>query len=457
MSGTELLDRGSGEIDRDEIERRTGGKALLAGGSILAVAMMATNAGNYGLNVLLGRWLGASEFADANLMVTLMLLVTAIAVSLQLISSRFAGQHEAAGTDHQADQLARWLEQRATAVGVAIAALLVLGAPWWSSFFQTRSAWPFVILGLGMPFYLAQGVGRGVLQGRLRFGPLAATFVIEMVVRLTVSVGLVAAGAGVEGATAGLSVSFLATWLAVRRCEGPRAPGSAPVEELKSVISYTGPVAVLLAGQIIINNEDVLIVKRFFEPATAGAYAGVALIGRAVFFLSWSVVTTIFPATTQREEAGASPAKLVAGGLGAVGAICAVTVVGAVVAGETVLGQVFGDEFVDVARYLPWYAFATSMFAIANLMASYELSVGRTLGPKLILGGAVLQTVLLLAWGGDLGGIIRAQVIAMVTLAIVTLVVIGRRVFLPPSTRGPAAESITNPGDSAGAIAEVRS
>ena len=418
-------------IDREEIERRTGGKALLAGGTILAVAMMAANAGNYGLNVLLGRWLGASEFADANLMVTLMLLATAIAISLQLIGSRFASQHSAAGTNERADQLARWLEIRAAAVGIAVGGGLVVGAPFLSDFFQTASAWPFAILGAAMPFYLAQGVGRGVLQGRLQFGALAMTFVVEMLVRLTISVGLVAAGAGVEGATAGLSISFVVTWLAVRRAEGPRAAGKAPVSELRDIITYTGPVAVLLAGQIIINNEDVLIVKRLFEPEVAGAYAGVALIGRAVFFLSWSVVTTIFPATTQREEAGANPAKLVAFGLAAVGGICAVTVAGAAFAGELILGQVFGDEFVDVARYLPWYAFATSMFAIANLMASYELSIGRTLGPRLILAGAGFQTLLLFLLSSDLDGVIRAQVIGMVSLAVVCLVVIGRRVFFP--------------------------
>ena len=427
MTSTELLE--DQPVDRKEVERRTGGRALLAGGTILAVAMMAANAGNYGLNVLLGRWLGTGEFADANLMVTLMLLATAIAVSLQLISCRFAGRHHVSGTNDRADQLARWLEHRAIIAGMTLGVVLVAGAPWLSRFFQTRSAWPFAILGLGIPFYLAQGVGRGMLQGRLRFGSLAMTFVVEMVCRLTISVSLVAAGAGVEGATVGLSVSFVATWVAVRLAEGRRAGGQAPVEQLREVITYTGPIAVLLTGQIIVNNEDVLIVKRLFEPEMAGAYAGVALIGRAVFFLSWSIVTTIFPATTQRAEAGASPAKLVAAGLVGVGSIGAIVVVGAAVAGEAVLGQVLGPEFIGVARLLPWYALATTMFAIANLMASYELSVGRKLGPNLILGGALLQTGLLLAMVDDLDDVIRAQVVAMAILAVVCLVVIGRRVF----------------------------
>ncbi len=421
-------------MDRAAIERRTGGRAMLAGGTILAAATMAASVGNYGLNVLLGRWLGASEFSDANLMVTLMLLVTAIAMSLQLIAARFSGQHHASGTDEQADRLASWLERRAALAGIALGAVLVVGAPSWSDFFNTRSPWSFAILGIGMPFYLAQGVGRGVLQGRLRFGPLASTFVVEMIVRFAVSVALVAFGLGVEGATLGLSVSFVATWAAVRIAEGRRAGGRTTTDELRAVLAQTGPVALLLAGQIVINNEDVLIVKRNFEPALAGAYAGVALIGRAVFFLSWSVVTTIFPAATQRDEAGAGAGRLVAAGLGAVAAIGIVAVVAAAVAGEAALGQVFGQEYVVVARYLPWYAVATSMLAIANLLAAYEVSVGRSLGPRIMLGGAAAQTVLLLLLGGDLDGVVQAQVISMVGLAAVCLALIGPRVFAPTET-----------------------
>lgn len=429
----------------DSVAERTGSKAILAGGTMLALATMAAAAGNYVLNILLGRWLGAGDFSDVNLMVTLMLLVTAIAISVQLIASRFAGQHHVTGSDDEADRLARWLEKRSIAAGVALAAILVVGAPVWSDFFRTESAWPFVILGVGMPFYLAQGVGRGVLQGRLKFAALAMTYVVEMVVRLGVSVLLVVLGFGVSGATFGLSVSFVATWLAVRRAEGKRAPGAAPVDQLRSVITYTGPVAVLLVGQIIINNGDVLIVKRFFEPELAGAYAGVALIGRAVFFLSWSIVTTIFPATTQRDEAGSDSAGLVAAGMGAITLIGAVSVGAAVIAGESAMRQVFGDEYTVVASYLPWYAFATSLFALANLMASYDLSIGRSTGPRLLIVGAVVQSTLLIAMSGELAGIIRAQVISMAALAALCFAVVGPRAL--GLTQRRSRSTVTNTSD----------
>ncbi len=405
-----------------DVAERTSGSALLTGGGILAVAMLLANGGNYLLNLVLGRWLTPSAFADANLMVTLMLLVTAVAVSLQLVAARFGGIHQAAGTDARADALARDLERKAAVGGVALALAFVAGAGFWSDFFRTESAWPFVILGVGMPFYLVQAVGRGILQGRLIFGRLAATFVVEMVVRVGVGLGLVAAGAGVEGATAGLTVSFVATWLVVRRWSGPWAPGTPTRGERRDLRVYIGPVAVLLLGQIVINNGDVLVVKRFFSGDDAGVYAAIALIGRAVFFLSWSAVTTLFPAVAQREEAGHSSGGLLLGGVVVVSAICAGMVGGVAIFGDLFLTGALGDEYSGVGSLLIRYAIATSFFAVANLIVSHHLSAGRVREAWILLAGGVLQTVLLLTRHGDMLEVIYDQMIAMGILLVAVAV-----------------------------------
>ncbi len=395
---------------------KTGGKHLAASGSILGVAIILANAGNYLLNVFLGRWLTPAEFADANLMVTIMLLVTAIAVSLQLIAARFASINDATGDHGETAAMAAWLERRAGIAGLAVGLTLVIGAPAWRTFFNSESALPFVILGVGMPFYLVQAVGRGVLQGRLAFRPLAATFIVEMVVRVVAGVSLVALGAGVEGATLGLTLSFLATWLHVRILTSHREAGPLSATTVRSVITYAGPVGVLLLGQIIINNGDVLIAKRFLEPETAGVYAAIALVGRAVFFLSWSVATTLFPAAAQRDQAGEDSNGLLYSGLGIVALMGVGFVVGAKLLGGIVLGEVFGPEYGGVSNQLALYAFATSLFAMANLIVSHHLSMGRRRESFLLVGGGVVQTILLLVGRGSIDSLISAQVTAMALL-----------------------------------------
>lgn len=416
----------------------TDNRKLLAGGTVLAVAMFAANGGNYLLNVVLGRWLTPPEFADANLMVTLMLLVTAIAVSLQLIAARFAGIQAVSGSEQETREMAASLERWANIGGVGFAALLAGGASMWADFFNSESVWPFVILGLGMPAYLSQAVGRGVLQGRLQFRALAGTFVKEMLARVGLGIGLVALGFGVIGATLALSASFVATWVAVKMALGwGWRTGRDRVPVSREVLAYAGPVAILLLSQIIINNGDVLISKQGLEPTQAGVYAAVALVGRAVFFLSWSVATTLFPAAAQRDEAGEESNGLLYAGLGAVAVLGVFAVVGARLLGGTVLGRVFGDAYAGVSTQLALYALATAVFAMANLIVSHYLALGELREAIVMLGGGVLQTTLLLLADRNIDDLIRAQVIAMSILFVAVFTSHALRSFsFAPLARG---------------------
>lgn len=423
----------------EDATRADDGKQLAAGGAVLGAAMVVANGGNYLLNVLHGRWLTPAEFADANLIVTLMLLVSSLAVGLQLVAARFTGIQHVSGDGLATNSTVMWLHRWAVGVGLAISAGLIGGAGIWRDFFNSASAWPFVILGAGIPLYLVQAVGRGVLQGRLSFRPLAATFVVEMIVRVAVGIGLVAAGFGVEGATFGVTASFAAVWLHVRRLSvaAPRAALDPAV--LSTIRGYAGPVGLLLLGQIIINNGDVLIAKRFLEPDTAGVYAAIALVGRAVFFLSWSVATTLFPAAAQRNERGENSDSLLYAGMGVVAIIGVVIVVGSALLGGAVLAQVFGPEYSEVSGPLAWYAFATSMFAMANLVVSHYLSMGRLREVLVLLVGGAAQTALLLEARGSIESLVGAQAIAMVILLVAVL--LSHVVRIRASRRGPASAS----------------
>ena len=433
----------------------TAARQLVTGASVLAVALIVTNAGNYVLNLLLGRWLSPAEFADASLMVTLMLTFASISVCLALVTARFIGIQDAAGHVEDSERLARRLRRVALSVGIVIAALLAAGSPWWRDIFHTGSAWIFVILAGGIPFYLQCAVGRGTLQGRLRFVPLAATFLVEMAVRLSVGSGLVLLGMGVDGATAGLALSLVAAWATVMLFRPSRSRARRPVEvgpadvspdtstDLAGVRAYAAFVSVLLVGQMVINNSDVLIAKASLAPFEAGLYSAVALIGRAVFFLSWSVATVVFPVVAVRHARGESGHRVLAGGIVAVLGIGTVCVVGASLFGGPVLGVVLGPEYSGLSGPLAFYALATTLFAVACLIASQHLATGRIRESWVVLAGAGLQIVLLLLWHNSIAQLIAAQLVTMSVL--LAAVVISHFAPYPGSAPGQPVADGPNP------------
>ncbi len=399
----------------------TGGRSLISGGALLAVAMLGANGGNYLLNLLLGRWLTPAEFADANLMVTLMLLVTAVAAPLQLVAARYVGMHEASGSPAQGAAVVAWLYRRAAVAGLVMAAIIALPAPLWSTLFRTEDPWPFVLLAAGMPAYLTQSVRRGTLQGHLRFGRLAVSFIAEMLARLGVAAGLVAAGFGVTGATAGLTASFLVTWAVVRYLQPLDAADRLEAAAVSDLRRFVAPTAVFLVGQILINNGDVLVVKAAFPRDAAGVYSAVALMGRAVFFLSWSAVATLFPAVARREATGSNTDELLVGGLVVVGVACAGMVAASALFGNLFFRSILGPEYEAAASMLVSYATATSLFAVANLVVTHQLSLGRTIQSRLLVIGAVGQTVLVVLARSSLPAVVNVQVLAMTALAAVVL------------------------------------
>ena len=422
-----------------------GGRQLLTGGGLLVVALIVTNAGNYLLNLLLGRWLTPAEFSDANLMVTLMLTFTSVSICLELVAARFIGIRDAAGRFADAERLAQALRRWALVAGLGIAVVLAAGSPLWSTLFHTGSAWPFVVLAVGMPFYLQCSVGRGVMQGRLRFGVLALTFVIEMLVRLTLGVCLVLLGFGVNGATAALALSLVAAWASVvllgRRAGRPADTGGIAAD-MTGVRGYVAFVSVLLVGQIVINNGDVLIAKIFLVPFEAGLYSAVALVGRAVFFLSWSVATVVFPVVASRHAKGEATRHVLGGGIVAVLALGAACSVAALLIGGPVLGVVMGPEYAGLGGQLAIYAAATTLFAVANLIASHHLATGRIRESWLVVAGAGLQTVLLLCWHDSIATLVGAQLVAMAILVVAVAVshLLPGRVAPHRAPGAPAAE-----------------
>ena len=396
------------------------GNRFLTGSAFLLISTTIVNLGNYLYNLIMGRWLGPAAFADVSLLVTLFLVVTLVTGTLQTVAARFAAIYQARGNLADQSGLRRWGVRMAWLFGLGALAVMVLGAPFWQSFFHTASAWPFVILGIGVPIYFAQGVDRGVLQGQLRFIWLAMSYQAEMWVRLIAGVLLVWLGFGVNGAIAALTISFVATWLVamqVRRTL-PRNGIFTP-EQRHEAITYAGPVAVALLSQIAINNSDVLLVKHYYPPEEAGLYAALALIGRIVFFATWSVVTVLLPSVAQRHEQGLPHRHLLWLSLGLVAAASVVVVAGAYFAGEWVVNLLFGPEYLAIAPLLWLYALATTLFALANVFIVYQLSLGQRVGSWLALGAGIIQIGAIILFHATLTQVVVVQVFVMSGLIVV--------------------------------------
>ena len=393
-----------------------GHRRVVAGGALLTGAMTVSGAGNYALNALLARWLTPEEFGDASLIVTLLLVVTALAGCLQLVAARY-GSAALARSDHDATMAIRQrLTRTAWTLGGVLALAVALGADGLAAGFKVADPTALVIFGLSLPLFLAQAVERGILQGRMAFGRLAGSFLVEMVVRVVVSCALVAAGWGPVGVSAGLWASLLASLIVARTLVRPTRPGPGS-HRPPGLAQAAGATTVLLMAQITISHGDLLLVKQRFDAAEAGTYAVVALLGRAVHLGSWSIATAMFPVGARAGAEAATTRRLVRGGVAFLAGAGAMATVGFWTLGQPVVGLLFSDAYAGAGSLLGPYVLATSLLAVANLLAMVDLAAGRHRRGHLMLGAAVVQT-LLVSWSGSLEAVVWVQVIAMSVLVV---------------------------------------
>lgn len=397
----------------------TGSSGFLAGGALLMISTTIVNGGNYVFNLVLGRWLGPAAFADLSLIVTLMLMITLITATFQTVTAKFAAAHTAMGTLEHITSLRQWVGRLSWWMGGAALILLAFGAPVWADFFHMESVWPFVLLAVGLPMYFMQGVDRGILQGQTRFGWLSVSYQAEMWVRLISAVALVYVGLAVNGAVAALTLSFIATWWIARKAKDGLPQAQALTrDEKRAIAAFAAPVSVALIGQILINNSDILIVKRFFLPEEAGQYAALALIGRIVFFATWSIVTTLFPIVAQKQERGEAHRYLLFLSLGLVGIISAVIIAMTLFIPDFIVNILFGEAYLSIAPLLWLYAIATMLYALANAVINYHLSLGNGAGGALVILAGFSQVGGLWFFHNSLYQVVMIQIYIMSVLLV---------------------------------------
>lgn len=400
----------------------SGVSSEVAGGTILFASTALVNAGNYLFNLILGRWLGPAEFSDLSLVVTLLLLLSFATSTLGSIAARFTALRYAEDDLSAIAAYRTWLVRIAWIGGGVAAVAMVAGSPLLKRFFHTESLWPFVVLGIGLPLYFAQGVDRGVLQGGTKFTALSISYQAEMWTRLVIGMALVGIGFGVTGGVAGIAASFVAAWFIAQRALRWLGHGDAlPRAEKRAIAVFAGPVVLGLAGQILINNSDVLIVKHVFDSDTAGHYAALALIGRVVFFAAWPIATVIFPIAAQRAHRGEPHRSLAFLSTGVALAIGGVISIACAVMPDFIIRVLFGSEYLDVSNLLWIYAVATTFYTVASTLVQYQLGLGRIAGSVLTLAAGVLQVLLLSAFHDSLRQVVMLQLGLMAGLCAITL------------------------------------
>ena len=385
-------------------------------GSVLLV-----NGGNYIYNLLLGRLLGPAAFAEAALLITLLLVLSFVGMTFQLATAKFAVLF----LGDQWSSFKNRSYKHATIFGIIAGILIILFSKNLQELFHTKSHWMFILFGIGVPLYFFMSVNRGNYQGNQDFKNLSITYQTEMWSRLLITLALLLF-VPLESSflvALGIGISFI-FGLIPSDLKGLSFSSKTKLlpENAKRVTKFMVLTACYEFTQIIINNSDILLVKHYFDALDAGLYASLALIGRVVYFVAWMFVMLLLPTVVQKQKDGEPTAPILFKYVGYIGLLSAVIVTACYLMPEFIITIMFGDAYISMAGLLWQYALATSLFAIGNIFAYYFLSLDHYV--PVILSGllGMSQIALVVFYHDTLEVVVHVQIIAMALLLAVQII-----------------------------------
>jgi O-antigen/teichoic acid export membrane protein len=351
----------------------------------LAAATLLANAFGLLFTVLFARILGASDYGSLAALVSTFLILAVPGSALQVAVARETALGRLGEGAQLAATLSAW-RRRLWAAGSAVTLAAVLLRRPIADLVSVPEAWAAAATAPTGFLWLLLSVERGALQGLHAYRPVAWSVVLENAGRVAFGLVLVGAGTGVTGAYLGTPLSMLAValglrWVIDRRLGAGRERGAAGaaggVRGFGALIGRAWPAVLGLFLVAVLQNVDVIMVKRQIGGDAAGAYAAAAVAAKAVVWVAIGIGLYLLPEAARASRTGGDPRRVLVRALAVVGAVAVPMLVIYAAVPETVLRLAFGPDTVQAADALFVLGLAMTLLAVGYLGVQYMLALGR--------------------------------------------------------------------------------
>jgi O-antigen/teichoic acid export membrane protein len=404
-------------IERISATTRTPRERLLNGSAVMLTALCILTLANFGYNIAVARILGPISYGHTTAVYTLLVLTSSVTLSFQILTAKIVAQRSTADLQALAyREFHRW----GWAAGILVSSLLLLFRNAITAYLNIPAPLLIILLAAGTTFYVPLGARRGYLLGTCNFRQLGGNLVLEALTRLFGSLLLMKLGVGVPGVIAANAAAVVVAYFFAR----PTLSDLATSECTLSFDYREGlQAAVFFAGQVVINNCDIVVVKHFFSPGSAGLYAAVSMVGRVVFAFSWSIVNSMFPIAAQTHDRKKDDHGVLGLTMLMVSSICVIFIVSLRVAPSWIWLRLFGAQFgtiggADFRHLLILYALSTAVYSLSVVLIAYEMSrkIANTGWFQLLVGAAVVGGIYM--FHSSLAQVIWVQVFMMAILVL---------------------------------------
>src|SRR3989339_314621 len=392
---------------------------------------------SYLLQFYLGRSLSVEDYGTFNALLSLAYLVGIPTIvfntSITKLVSELFGQSKLP----QLSKLFSKLTLGLLSLGVLFLVIFIVFGSFLDSYLKIGDYFLIIVNGLFLSTSFLPIIPGSYLQGLLRFRSYAVYSVFSGVVRFIIPTVLVFLGYRLYGVFVGFLLSSILAYLFGYALLKKHfvSPQGIKMDGLYKKLFIVGMPALLFnSGMMVLNNIDVLMVKRYFPSVDVGYYAGVVTLGKIFLFGAGTVATVMFPQIAKLFSSKTNYRDTFVKFL----AFQLILVLGGLCVFSAIPGFLthlfFGVRFEASIILLPRFSIFIALYILVNFLALFFLAIEKYKLPIVLLPAVVVQFVLLNIFHRDLLEIINVN-IAVTLVVLVIFIVFLIRDYVNNSSR----------------------
>ncbi|GAC1310237.1 MAG: oligosaccharide flippase family protein [Vulcanimicrobiaceae bacterium] len=360
--------------------RRFARSEFVRHGLVVFVASSLINVFGYAFHFAISRRVGVEQYGVLSALNSVLMLSVVVSAIVATVVVKYAAEFRATDDRAHLAALVRRLTLYGSLAALVVIALGTLAADSLAAYLKIPNV-PAVVVTLAViGISIATPGLRAVFQGIEDFTALAISTCLEAFVKLVVGVGLVYAGYGVVGAFVGWAIGSFAALLytavvLLRRFR--RVPDATLYIDMRRLVKTMAGISLATVLLASISNVDVLVVKHFADPTTAGLYGALALSGKILLFLAGFVPTIVLPKATRRALAGESSVGVFVQAIAVIALMSGVGLVAYYLFPTLVITTLAGASFAPAAPYVFSYGLAMVFLACLNVVVVYKIGIHR--------------------------------------------------------------------------------
>jgi O-antigen/teichoic acid export membrane protein len=384
----------------------------------IAVAVL-----NYIFHPIMSRMMSVEDFGEVQALISMTYIVGILGVIFGTIAVNIVSNRDNSSDKHikilsQLYKLALYI------IGTFAVGIVVL-SPYLKSILQFESALSFLPLALGMLVGIPFIFYGAYLKGVKDFKAMSLTGIIASSGKVVFAMILVFFGLRVFGAVSAFALATLsALFYTLYKTRGEfrlslkeKFVFSA---EMKKEFSYGLLIFFSLGFVTFLYTSDVIFVKHYFSPETAGLYSGIATIARIIFFATASVAGVILPTikikASYEENSAVMKKALVIITLMGIGALSVFFFLPSLI-----VSLLIGEKYLPLVDLLPLAGLYIFLASVVNLFYAYFLALrDRRLIIISSLGFVVIWVLMILNHET-----LKAVVVNYIIGTVVTMILIG--------------------------------